>query len=193
MSYRPWLTERALRQMNGLPGEAFDMLVRVLARVCEDPHDPVFSVPVGSEPHRRIAELGDFGFVVFVVDETAGLLRIYDLVWVGLQRVPRHMRGHLAQGWWLACLSQGGQTGPSSFEATAGPDRGPPGDHGGEFAVEPGRQRELHQHRLELSGPLDQVHVLPPAIGSVPALTLSRSSDSEIGSRVCRALVRARS
>ncbi len=71
--------------MNGLPGEAFDMLVMVLARVCEDPYDPVFSVPVGSEPRRRVAELGGFGFVVFVVDEAASLLRIYDLVWVGLR------------------------------------------------------------------------------------------------------------
>ncbi len=83
MSYRPWLAERALRQMDGLPGEAFDMLVAVLARVCEDPYDPVFSVPAGSERRRRVAELGDFGFIVFVVDEVAGVVRVYDLVWVG--------------------------------------------------------------------------------------------------------------
>jgi len=29
--WRPWLEDRALRQMQGLPSEAFDMLVRTLA------------------------------------------------------------------------------------------------------------------------------------------------------------------
>jgi hypothetical protein len=29
VSWRPWLEDRALRQMQGLPPEAFDMLVRV--------------------------------------------------------------------------------------------------------------------------------------------------------------------
>ena len=41
MSWRPWLEDRALRQMQGLPSEAFDMLVRTLARICDDPYDPV--------------------------------------------------------------------------------------------------------------------------------------------------------
>ena len=42
MSWRPWLEDRALRQMQGLPYEAIDMLVRTLARICDDPYDPVF-------------------------------------------------------------------------------------------------------------------------------------------------------
>jgi len=32
VSYRPWLAERALRQMDGLPGEAFDGRAPVVAR-----------------------------------------------------------------------------------------------------------------------------------------------------------------
>ena len=32
---------------------------------------------------RRMAELGDFGFVEFMVDEAAGLVRVLTLVWVG--------------------------------------------------------------------------------------------------------------
>ena len=32
MTWRPWLEGHALRQMQGLPSEAFDMLVRTLAR-----------------------------------------------------------------------------------------------------------------------------------------------------------------
>jgi len=62
VSWRPRLEDRVLRQMQGLPSEAFDMLVRTLARICDDPYDPVFSVPVPPVPGRRVADLGDFGF-----------------------------------------------------------------------------------------------------------------------------------
>ena len=73
MSWRPWLEDRALRQMQGLPSEAFDMLVRTLARICDDPYDPVFSAPVPPVPGRRVADLGDFGFIEFIADEATGL------------------------------------------------------------------------------------------------------------------------
>jgi hypothetical protein len=45
VSYRPYLESGALRQMHGLPEQGFDMLVTLLARICDDPFDPVFSVP----------------------------------------------------------------------------------------------------------------------------------------------------
>jgi len=54
VSYRPYLESGALRQMHGLP-----------------------------EQGRRVADVGDFGFIVFVVDEAAGLVRVFDLVWTG--------------------------------------------------------------------------------------------------------------
>ena len=82
MNYRPYLESGALRQMHGLPEQAFDMLVILLARICDDPYDPVFSAPTGV-PRRRVAEVGDFGFFVFAVDETAALIRVFDLVWTG--------------------------------------------------------------------------------------------------------------
>ena len=47
MSYRPYLESGALRQMDGLPEQGFDMLVTLLARICDDPYDPVFSAPTG--------------------------------------------------------------------------------------------------------------------------------------------------
>ena len=62
--------------MQGLPSEAFDMLVRTLARICEDPFDPVFSVPVPPVPGRRVADLGDFGFIEFIADDAKGLIRV---------------------------------------------------------------------------------------------------------------------
>jgi hypothetical protein len=84
VSYRPWLEERALRQMGGLPDEALDVLVRALARICEDPYDRLFSRAVrDDDPRERMAELGDLGFVEFRVDEAAGLVRVLTLVWAG--------------------------------------------------------------------------------------------------------------
>jgi hypothetical protein len=84
VSYRPWLEEQALRQMGGLPAEALDLLVRTMARICEDPYDRLLSVAVSNNnPRERMAEYGDLGFVEFEVDEAAKLIRVYALVWVG--------------------------------------------------------------------------------------------------------------
>lgn len=84
MTYRPWLAEQALRQMGGLPAEALDVLVRTMARICDDPYNRMLSMPVRDDnPSERMAELGDSGFIEFEVDEQAGLVRVYALVWVG--------------------------------------------------------------------------------------------------------------
>jgi len=73
-----------LRQMGGLPPDAFDILARTMARICEDPYDRLFSLAVRDEdPRERMAELGDAGFIQFTVDESARLVRVYDLVWIG--------------------------------------------------------------------------------------------------------------
>ncbi len=39
MSYGPYLESGALRQMYGLPEQAFDILVTLLVRICDDPYD----------------------------------------------------------------------------------------------------------------------------------------------------------
>lgn len=84
MNYRPWLDGDALRQMSRLPPDAFDTLVRTMTRICDDPYDRLFSMAVRDEdPQERMAELGDAGFIQFTVDEAAGLIRVYDLVWIG--------------------------------------------------------------------------------------------------------------
>jgi hypothetical protein len=56
VSYRPWLADRALRQMGGLPAEALDLLAQTMARICADPYDRLFSVPVSDDPRERMAE-----------------------------------------------------------------------------------------------------------------------------------------
>jgi hypothetical protein len=83
VTWRAWLEDRALRQMRGLPSEAFDTLAQTLARICDDPYDPVFSAPAPPVPGRRVADLGEFGFIEFIVDEATGLVRVYHLVWTG--------------------------------------------------------------------------------------------------------------
>jgi hypothetical protein len=83
VSWRPWLEDGVLRQMRGLPPDAFDMLVRTLARICDDPYDPVFSTPAPPVPGRRVADLGDAGFIEFIADENASLIRVFHLVWTG--------------------------------------------------------------------------------------------------------------
>jgi hypothetical protein len=32
---------------------------------------------------RRVADLGDFGFIEFIADEAKRLVRVYHLVWTG--------------------------------------------------------------------------------------------------------------
>jgi hypothetical protein len=84
VSYLPFLEESVLRQMGGLPGEALDVLVERMARICLDPYDRMLSMPLSAgPPGARMAELGDDGFVEFVVDESAGLVRVYSLIWLG--------------------------------------------------------------------------------------------------------------
>jgi hypothetical protein len=58
--------------------------VQVLVRICEDPYDRLFSMPMrASDPARRMAEPGDFGFVELQVDDAAELVRVVTLVWTG--------------------------------------------------------------------------------------------------------------
>lgn len=83
MSYRPWLDGQALRQMGGLPDHALDVMVRVVARICEDPYERLYSAAAGQDPRERLAELGDAGWIEFRVDEDAQLIRVHALVWVG--------------------------------------------------------------------------------------------------------------
>jgi hypothetical protein len=84
VTYRAWLEPTAVRQVHGLPSEALDEIVRLLARICDDPYDSVASVPLRpGDPSRRMAEIGGRGFVEFRVDEQAALVRIYAVAWIG--------------------------------------------------------------------------------------------------------------
>jgi hypothetical protein len=65
--------------------------VQLLARICEDPYDRLFSKALrDSDPTRRMAELGDFGFVEFLVDDAGGLVRVVTLVWGTAAQAVKH-------------------------------------------------------------------------------------------------------
>lgn len=83
MNYEPRLENPVLRQMRDLPEEAFDTLVSVMARICEDPYDRLASKPTLADARMRMAELGDGGFIEFMVDEPERLVLVLRLVWTG--------------------------------------------------------------------------------------------------------------
>jgi hypothetical protein len=57
--------------MAGLPPEAFDVLLRALSRICDDPHDRLHSKPLAADGLDRMAELEDYGFIEFTINEKA--------------------------------------------------------------------------------------------------------------------------
>jgi hypothetical protein len=85
VTFRAWVEENAVRQIHGVPDEALDELIRLMARICDDPYDAVLSLPVRpGDLSERMAEIADGrGFVEFRVDEQARLVRIYALAWIG--------------------------------------------------------------------------------------------------------------
>jgi len=73
VSYRPWLEESALRQMAGLPDEAFDTLVRLMSWICDDRYDRLLSVAVTDDGRERMAELGGLRCPCQGIQESAEL------------------------------------------------------------------------------------------------------------------------
>lgn len=69
--------------MRGLPEDAFDTLVSVVARICEDPYDRLVSKPTAVDGRMRVAELDDGGFIEFMVDDAARQVLILRFVWTG--------------------------------------------------------------------------------------------------------------
>jgi hypothetical protein len=76
-----WSAGHALGGLH--PATARRVTYRTLARICDDPDDRLLSMPAGKDPHERMAELDDSGFIVFTRDDEPGLIRVYGLVWIG--------------------------------------------------------------------------------------------------------------
>ncbi len=58
VTFRAWLEPAAVRQVHGLPDDGLDELVRLMARICDDPYDAVLSLPVRpGDLSERMAEI----------------------------------------------------------------------------------------------------------------------------------------
>jgi mRNA-degrading endonuclease RelE of RelBE toxin-antitoxin system len=82
VTYRAELSPRALKQMHGLPGPAFDRLIQVMAELVDYPDDPLRTFPT-SDPYVRRAEFGGAGLITYLINDSVGTVIILDVTWTG--------------------------------------------------------------------------------------------------------------
>ena len=80
MTYRAELSGRALKQMHGLPGPAFDSLIEVMAEVIDYPDDPLRTF-LTSDPYVRRVEFGDAGLITYLINDGADVVIVLDITW----------------------------------------------------------------------------------------------------------------
>jgi hypothetical protein len=82
VTYRAELSGRALKQMHGLPGPAFDSLIETMAEVIDYPDDPLRTFPTG-DPYVRRAEFGEAGLITYLINDVTSKVIILDITWAG--------------------------------------------------------------------------------------------------------------
>ena len=83
MSYTARFEGAALVQLNGLPTVAFDALVERVTALVDEPWDARV-MPPGDDPALRVAVFGaGYGLLAFRADDTAEIIRIFDIAWIG--------------------------------------------------------------------------------------------------------------
>jgi hypothetical protein len=82
VTYRAELSGRALKQMHGLPGPAFDSLIEAMVEVTDYPDDPLRTFPT-SDPYVRRVEFGDAGLITYLINDGARVVIILDITWAG--------------------------------------------------------------------------------------------------------------
>ncbi len=83
MSYQVRFEGDALLQLNGLPSTVFDALVGRVTDLVDEPWDAVV-MPPGDDPAYRITVFGSgLGLLSFHADDTAEIIRIFDITWIG--------------------------------------------------------------------------------------------------------------
>jgi hypothetical protein len=95
VTYQARFAGPALRQLDGLPKEAFDALVDRVVILLDEPWDATVMWPGNNPAFRETAFGAGLGFISFHADDTAEVIRIFRIVWAGL-RDPRHPAGKLA-------------------------------------------------------------------------------------------------
>lgn len=82
MTYRAELSGRALKQLHGLPEQAFDSLIQVMADVIAYPDDPLRTFPT-SDPYVRRADFGEAGLITYLINDGTSKIIILDITWAG--------------------------------------------------------------------------------------------------------------
>lgn len=82
MTYRAELSSRALNQIRGLPGPAFDSLIQTMAEVVDYPDDPLRTFPT-ADPYVRRVEFGSSGLITYLIDDAASVVITLDITWAG--------------------------------------------------------------------------------------------------------------
>jgi hypothetical protein len=83
VSYTVRFEGAALIQLNGLPSAAFDALVERVVDLVDEPWDATV-MPPGDDPAYRMTVFGSgYGLLSFHADDTAEIIRIFDITWIG--------------------------------------------------------------------------------------------------------------
>jgi hypothetical protein len=83
VSYSVRFEGGALVQLNGLPAVAFDALLERVVVLVDEPWDAAV-IPPGNDHAYRMAVFGaGYGLLSFYADDTAELIRIFDITWIG--------------------------------------------------------------------------------------------------------------
>lgn len=83
MSYRPEFEGSALIQLNALPKDAFDALVERVTVLVREPWEAAVIPPANDPVYRRTVFGAGHRLLSFPVDEAAGVIRIFDILWIG--------------------------------------------------------------------------------------------------------------
>jgi hypothetical protein len=82
VTYRAELSDRALNQIQGLPGPAFDSLIQAMAEVIDYPDDPLRTFPT-TDPYVRRVEFGSSGLITYLTNDAVRVVIILDITWAG--------------------------------------------------------------------------------------------------------------
>jgi len=83
MTYRIWFEGKALVQLNGIPEAVFDALVEKVIVLLDEPRDATVIQPGNDPAYRRTVFGAGYGLLSFRVDDAAGLIRVFDIAWIG--------------------------------------------------------------------------------------------------------------
>lgn len=83
MSYSVGFEGKALIQLSGMPPDAFDAMVERVVDLVDAPWDADMMDPRGDPAYRQVVFGQGLGLLSFRVDDSAELIRIFDITWIG--------------------------------------------------------------------------------------------------------------